>query len=134
MPTGRTTTRRRPARRPHRRRRRDGRNRLLVVLGATVLAFLAISGRLVVLQVFDATSLDKAAARQRLRTIELPADRGRIMDRNYNNLALSVDARAVYAQPRLVRDREATARRLAPLLPRPLADLRRKLASPQPWV
>jgi len=129
------------ARRRRRRRRRgrgpgrgDGGKRLLVVLGATLLAFLAITGRLVVLQVVDATSLDQAAARQRLRTIELPADRGRVFDRNGNHLALSVDARAVYAQPRLIRDREGTARRLAPLLPRPLGELRKRLSSPLPWV
>jgi len=132
-----------PARRRRRKRSRgrghgpgrgDGGKRLLVVLGATLLAFLAITGRLVVLQVVDAGSLDQAAARQRMRTIELPANRGHVIDRNNNDLALSVDARAVYAQPRLLRDREATARRLAPLLPRPVADLRRKLASPLPWV
>ncbi|HEY2959507.1 MAG TPA: penicillin-binding protein 2 [Actinomycetota bacterium] len=137
MASGRSSARRRRRRRRGRGRgpgRGDGGKRLLVVLGATLLAFLAITGRLVVLQVVDATSLDQAAARQRLRTIELPADRGRVMDRNFNNLALSVDARAVYAQPRLVRDREATARRLAPLLPRPVDQLRRRLASPQPWV
>jgi cell division protein FtsI (penicillin-binding protein 3) len=130
------------ARRRRRRRRRGGRGpgrgdggkRLLVVLGVTLLAFLAITGRLVVLQVVDATSLDQAAARQRLRTIDLPADRGRVFDRNGNHLALSVDARAVYAQPRLIRDREGTARRLAPLLPRPVADLRKRLSSQLPWV
>ena len=67
-----------PARRRRRKRSRgrgrgpgrgDGGKRLLVVLGATLLAFLAITGRLVVLQVVDAGSLDQAAARQRMRTI-----------------------------------------------------------------
>jgi cell division protein FtsI (penicillin-binding protein 3) len=137
MASGRGSAKRRHRRRRGRRRgpgRGDGGKRLLVVFGATVLAFLAITGRLVVLQVVDATSLDQAAARQRLRTIELPADRGRVYDRNGNHLALSVDARAVYAQPRLVRNPEATARRLAPLLPRPVGDLRRRLASKTPWV
>ena len=136
MASGRGSAKRRRRRRSRRGGpgRGDGGKRLLVVLGATVLAFLAITGRLVVLQVVDATSLDEAAARQRLRTIELPADRGRVYDRNGNHLALSVDARAVYAQPRLVRNPEATARRLAPLLPRPVGDLRRRLASKTPWV
>ena len=137
MPSGRGSAKRRRRRRRARGGgpgRGDGGKRLLVVLGATVLAFLAITGRLVVLQVVDATSLAEAAARQRLRTIELPADRGRVFDRNGSHLALSVDARAVYAQPRLVRNPDATARRLAPLLPRPVADLRRRLASKRPWV
>jgi cell division protein FtsI (penicillin-binding protein 3) len=121
-------------RRRRRGRRRDGGNRLLVVLGATLLAFLAISGRLVVLQVLDAGSLDQAAARQRLRAIELPADRGRIFDRYGGDLALSVAARTVYAQPRLVADPTATARRLAPLVRRPAAELAAKLRSGRPWV
>src|SRR6266581_7725997 len=130
--------RRRPVRGRRRGRGRgrgaDGGNRLLVVLGATVLAFLAISGRLVVLQVLDAGPLDQAAARQRLRAIELPADRGRVFDRYGGDLALSVDARTVYAQPRLVDDPAATARRLAPLVRRPAAELYAKLASRGPWV
>ncbi|HEV8651161.1 MAG TPA: penicillin-binding protein 2 [Actinomycetes bacterium] len=120
--------------RRRRSRRATGANRLLVVLGATVLAFLAISGRLVVLQVLDAGPLDQAAARQRLRAVELPADRGRVFDRHGGDLALSVDARTVYAQPRLVTDPAASARRLAPLLRRPAAELHRKLASGKPWL
>ena len=67
--------RRRPPPRRRARRRRDGRRRLLALLILSVLAFSAISGRLIVLQVLDAGSLDQAAARQRLHTIELPATR-----------------------------------------------------------
>src|SRR6266508_3602812 len=118
MPQGRGTTRRRPAsasrkaspprRRPpvrYRRRVRRGsaRRRLLALLVVSVLAFLAISGRLIVLQVLDAGSLDQAAAKQRLHVIELPATRGRVFDRDGDDLALSVPARIVYAQPRLDR-------------------------------
>ncbi|HEX8929470.1 MAG TPA: penicillin-binding protein 2, partial [Actinomycetota bacterium] len=93
---------RRPVRRPPRRPRRgDSTKRLLFVLALTMVAFLAISSRLIVLQVLDAPSLDEAAAKQRLRTIDLPAERGRIFDRDGGDLALSVPARTVYAQPRL---------------------------------
>jgi cell division protein FtsI (penicillin-binding protein 3) len=112
-----------PARRPPPRRR------LLALLILSVLAFLAISGRLVVLQVFDAGSLDQAAARQRLTVIDLPATRGRIFDRNLNDLALSVPARAVWADPRLVRDKPRTAARLAKALDVKQATLARRLAS-----
>jgi cell division protein FtsI (penicillin-binding protein 3) len=126
--------RRPPARYRRRRRRGSGRRRLLVLLVASVLAFLAISGRLIVLQVLDAGSLDQAAARQRRHAIELPATRGRIYDRNGGDLALSVPARIVYAQPRLVRDQAATARRLAPLLHRSRAWVEGRLRSDTPWV
>ena len=123
--------RRSPRRRPLRRRRRrvNSRRRLLVLLILSVLAFLAISGRLVVLQVFDAGSLDQAAARQRLTVIDLPATRGRIFDRNLNDLALSVPARAVWADPRLVRDKPRTAARLAKALGVKKATLAQRLAS-----
>jgi cell division protein FtsI (penicillin-binding protein 3) len=123
--------RRRPQRRPLRPRRRrvNSRRRLLALLILSVLAFLAISGRLVVLQVFDAGSLDQAAARQRLTVIDLPATRGRIFDRNLNDLALSVPARAVWADPRLVKDKPRTAARLARALGVKKATLARRLAS-----
>jgi cell division protein FtsI (penicillin-binding protein 3) len=120
----RTPPRRAPQRRPLRRRRR-----LLALLVLSVLAFLAISGRLVVLQVFDAGSLDQAAARQRLTVIDLPATRGRIFDRNLNDLAISIPARAVWADPRLVKDKRRAAARLARALGVSRAAVAERLAS-----
>ncbi len=105
-----------------------------MLLALTMVAFLAISSRLVVLQVLDAPSLDEAAAKQRLRTIELPAVRGRIFDRNGDDLALSAQARTVYAQPRLVVDRAGTARKLAPLLGVPAKTISARLAAKTPWT
>jgi cell division protein FtsI (penicillin-binding protein 3) len=132
MPQQRGRKRPPPRRRPPRRRRRrrvNARRRLLALLVLSVLAFLAISGRLVVLQVFDAGSLDQAAARQRLTVIELPATRGRIFDRNLNDLAISIPARAVWADPRLVRDKRRTAARLAAAVGVPKAAIARRLHS-----
>src|SRR4029453_7770881 len=106
--------RRRPLRR--RRRRASGKRRLLALLILSVLGFLAISGRLIILQVFDAGSLDQAAARQRLTVIDLPATRGRIFDRNLDDLAISIPASAVWADPRLVRNKGRTAARPAAAL------------------
>ncbi|NLL43711.1 MAG: PASTA domain-containing protein [Firmicutes bacterium] len=51
------------------------------------------------------------------------------MDRNYNTLAISVGADAVYALPDAVRDVEGTARQLAPFLPVSEEDLIRTLDS-----
>jgi cell division protein FtsI (penicillin-binding protein 3) len=123
--------RRRPRRRPLRPRRRrvNGRRRLLALLILSVLAFMAISGRLIVLQVFDAGSLDQAAARQRTTVIDLPATRGRIFDRNLNDLAISIPARSVWADPRLVKDKPGTAARLAKVLGVKKATLAGRLAS-----
>jgi len=126
---------RRPVRRPPRRPRRgDSTKRLLFVLALTMVAFLAISSRLIVLQVLDAPSLDEAAAKQRLRTIDLPAERGRIFDRDGGDLALSVPARTVYAQPRLIKDPAGTARRLAPVLRQPASAILARLESGGAWT
>jgi cell division protein FtsI (penicillin-binding protein 3) len=94
-----------------------------------MVAFLAISGRLIVLQVFDAGSLDQAAARQRLTVIDLPATRGRIFDRNLDDLAISIPASAVWADPRLVRNKGRTAARLAGALGASKAAIADRLAS-----
>jgi cell division protein FtsI (penicillin-binding protein 3) len=120
-----------PRRRPpgRRRRRVNGRRRLLALLILSLLAFLAISGRLVVLQVFDAGSLDQAAARQRLMVVDLPATRGRIFDRDLNDLALSVPARAIWADPHLVKDKQRTAARLSRALGIRKRTLAERLAS-----
>ena len=106
----------------------NGKRRLLALLILSILAFMAISGRLVVLQVFDAGSLDQAAARQRLTVIDLPATRGRIFDRNLGDLALSVPARSIWADPRLVKDKQATAARLSRILGVKKAKLADRLA------
>jgi cell division protein FtsI (penicillin-binding protein 3) len=104
------------------------------VLALTMVAFLAISSRLIVLQVLDAPSLDEAAAKQRLRTIDLPAERGRIFDRDGGDLALSVPARTVYAQPRLIKDAAGTARKLAPVLHLPASAILARLKSGGAWT
>ena len=131
MPQTRGGRRPPPRRRPplrRRRRRANGKRRLLALLILSILAFMAISGRLVVLQVFDAGSLDQAAARQRLTVIDLPATRGRIFDRNLGDLALSVPARSIWADPRLVKDKQATAARLSRILGVKKAKLAERLA------
>ena len=128
MPQARGSGRRRPP--PRRRRRRvNGRRRLLALLILSLLAFSAISGRLIILQVFDAGSLDQAAARQRLTVIDLPATRGRIYDRNLDDLAISIPASAVWADPRLVRNKGRTAARLARALGTSKAAIADRLAS-----
>jgi cell division protein FtsI (penicillin-binding protein 3) len=134
-----TAARRRPAGPPARRpprgpRRGDSKKRLLFVLALTMVAFLTISSRLIVLQVLDATSLDEAAAKQRLRTIELPGERGRIFDRDGGDLALSVPARTVYAQPRLISDPAGTARKLAPVLHQPARTILGRLRAGGAWT
>jgi cell division protein FtsI (penicillin-binding protein 3) len=77
---------------------------------------LGLSGivvRLVVLQVKDASAYQTLAMDQRIRTLPLPASRGTIFDRNGQELAMSLPAKAVFADPTLVEDPSADARVVA---------------------
>lgn len=65
---------------------------------------------------------------QRVRSIDLPAARGSILDRNGDDLALSVNQTTVYANPQEVEDPIAAAAHLAPVLAMDQADLVEKLS------
>ena len=97
-------------------------------LGAALLICMAAIGvRLGYVQAVRAQSYTDQAEKQRLRKIELPARRGTILDRNGDELAVSVPARTIYANPRLITDPAGTARALAPLLARDAASIERDL-------
>ena len=81
--------------------------RLLLVL--FVVAFLGTFGRAVWLQAVRAQPLDRLAKGQHDLTIEVPAARGSILDRNGVELAIGRQAMTVYANPRHVSDARATA-------------------------
>jgi cell division protein FtsI (penicillin-binding protein 3) len=102
---------------------------LLLVIGLS-----GILVRLVQLQVRDAPSYRALARVQRVRTIALPAPRGSLFDRNGEELALSLPARAVYADPRLVSGPAATARVVADTLKLDFADVFAALHRPGPFV
>ena len=83
---------------------RSSAGRLVALFALMAFAFGAISVRLVVLAVSQAQELQDRAFDQRVRTIDLPAQRGQILDRNGARLALSTPADDVYADPQLVDD------------------------------
>ncbi|WP_341721336.1 penicillin-binding protein 2 [Micromonospora sp. FIMYZ51] len=89
--------------------------------------FVAIGIRLVVLQTVDTPAYADGGVAERLRTVQLPAPRGAIYDRDGAALAHSVEARYVYADPTQVEDIEATALRLSPLLGVPASKLAEKM-------
>jgi cell division protein FtsI (penicillin-binding protein 3) len=108
-------------------RRADPRKRLLHGLFAVGLVLTVLAGRLVQLQGFDSTVYAAKAEKQRLRTVTLAPARGSILDREGRPLALNVEARAIYADPKLVEDPERTADALAPILGVTPDELRPKL-------
>jgi len=96
-------------------RKRTGK-RLLVFVLALVVAFGLIVVRLADLQVLHAGRYVAYGDRQRLRTRELPAARGSLLDRNGQALAISIPQRSIFADPTLVTEPRQAARKLAPLL------------------
>jgi cell division protein FtsI (penicillin-binding protein 3) len=99
-----------------------------------VVGFGGILVRLVQLQVRDVSSYRALARGQHVRTISLPAERGSLFDRNGEELALSLPAKAVYADPRLVSRPAVTARVVADTLNLDFADVFAALHRPGPFV
>jgi cell division protein FtsI (penicillin-binding protein 3) len=86
---------------------------LKVVLG---LLLVAVVAKLVDIQVLRSDRLVAVGEDQRLRTVRLEATRGRILDREGRDLALSVLRPSIFADPGQIDDPVATARALAPVV------------------
>jgi cell division protein FtsI (penicillin-binding protein 3) len=102
------------------------RSRLLMLMIA--LAFLALAGRAVWLQVMTHDFLQAQGEVRYGRTIELPASRGKVLDRNGLVLASSLPARAVWAVPEDVKATPDQMKELAKLLELPEREIRRRIA------
>jgi len=83
--------------------------RIRLLLALFTLAFLATFGRAVWLQAVRAQPLDRLAQGQHHATVEVPAPRGSMVDRNGLELAIGRQATTVYANPREIRDPHAAA-------------------------
>jgi cell division protein FtsI (penicillin-binding protein 3) len=91
--------------------------RRIGLLFAAFLALLVLAGgRALFLGAIKGSSLASAAASQQVSSLELPARRGTIVDRNGSELAVSEPADDVSATPYLVKDPVKTAAKLAPLV------------------
>ncbi len=84
------------------------------------------------LQTIEAPAYARLAADQRQRAVHFRARRGTIFDRRGEPLALSVELRTIYADPALVHNPRASARRLARVLERPVSELVTKLEGSRP--
>ncbi|MFZ0427326.1 MAG: penicillin-binding protein [Acidobacteriota bacterium] len=108
--------------------------RLLVVLCLFVAWALVVFLRLVDLQTFRGEHYRAQSDTQQQGFIVLAPQRGEILDRNLKELAISVRADSVYAQPPKIQDQMAVARRLSPLLDIPADALFEQLTSPKNFV
>lgn len=92
------------------------------------LAFAGLAGRAAYVQVIGNDFFQRQGEVRFARTLELPANRGRVLDRNGLILASSVVAQSIWAIPEDVDKNHPKLRELARLLDMPLAELSKRLA------
>jgi len=97
------------------------------IVAALAVAFAGLAGRAAYVQVFGNDFFQRQGEVRFARTLELPANRGRVLDRNGLILASSVVAQSIWAIPEDVDRADPKLRQLAKLLEMPLADLRKRL-------
>ena len=100
-----------------------------LIVAGIALAFLGLACRAAYVQVFGNDFFQRQGEVRFARTLELPASRGRILDRNGLILASSVPAPSIWAIPEDIEASAAQLAALATLLEMPLAELNKKLAN-----
>ncbi len=98
------------------------------IVAAIAIGFAVLAVRAAYIQIYDNAFFKQQGEVRFTRTLELPASRGRILDRNGVILATSVPAPSIWAIPEDVDATPAQRLELARLLDIPKADLDKKLA------
>lgn len=98
------------------------------IVASIALAFAGLAGRAVYVQVVGNEFFQKQGEVRFARTLELPANRGRILDRNGLILASSVPAPSIWAIPEDINATKTQIAQLAKLLDMPTAELNKKFA------
>ena len=114
--------------------RRPPAGRIRLLLTVLVLGLGAIGARVSTLHVRDAEAYEALARDQRVREVALPAARGSVFDRNGHELAISLDARAIYANPQAIERPGEVAGRIAPLIGARRRQIARALDRETPFV
>lgn len=105
----------------------SARVRLLAVAASFVVAAGALAARAIDLQVVRHPYLSDRAEQQQLRTIELPAHRGMILDRNGQPLAISTPVYAIWVNPGVALGRKVDLAPVAKMLGLDPAEVSRRL-------
>ena len=98
------------------------------IVAMLALAFIVLFARAAYVQVIGNAFFQRQGEVRFARTLEMPASRGRIFDRNGLLLASSVVAPSIWAIPDDVERNPAKLQQLAKLLGMPMAELNKKLA------
>ncbi|OQW88177.1 MAG: cell division protein [Rhodoferax ferrireducens] len=97
------------------------------IVAATALAFVGLAGRAVYIQVIENDFFQRQGEVRFARTLALPANRGRILDRNGVILASSIPVPSIWAIPEDVDRDPEQLKKLAKLLGMSLPELNKKL-------
>jgi cell division protein FtsI (penicillin-binding protein 3) len=104
------------------------------VLGALLAAFIVLAGRSLYLQAVRTDFLQEKGEARYSRVLEIPATRGRILDRNGEALAVSTPVKSIWAIPADVDLSARDRQKLARLLGIETAELNRKLSEARDFV
>lgn len=108
--------------------------RLLALLVLILIMFIILASRLIWVQAVEAKRFSELAKKQRLRKELISPQRGRIYDRNFQELAISVDSATVFANPYFVKDKKEAAHKIAPILKVSEKDIYEKLSQKKGFV
>ena len=97
------------------------------IVAAIALGFVGLAARAAYIQVIANDFFQRQGAVRFARTLELPANRGRILDRNGLILASSVPAPSIWAIPEDVERDKTSLQQLARLLEMPMTELNKRL-------
>ncbi|MBK9575119.1 MAG: penicillin-binding protein 2 [Rhodoferax sp.] len=100
-----------------------------LVVAAVALAFMGLAARAAYIQVVANDFFQRQGEVRFARTLDLPANRGRILDRNGLILASSVPAPSIWAIPEDVSLKPDELKQLSKLLEMPAAELSKRLAN-----
>jgi cell division protein FtsI (penicillin-binding protein 3) len=98
------------------------------VMACIALGFMGLVGRAAYVQLIENDFFQRQGAVRFVRTLELPANRGRILDRNGHILASSVPVPSIWASPEDMDDDPAKLAALAKALKMPLTELKSKVS------
>ncbi|MCX7256264.1 MAG: penicillin-binding protein 2 [Polaromonas sp.] len=104
------------------------------IVAGFALIFAALAARAAYIQIYANDFFQRQGEVRFTRTLALPANRGRILDRNGLILASSVPASSIWAIPEDVDATPAQLAKLARLLEMPLAELKKKLNDDRNFV
>ncbi|MHB1855763.1 MAG: peptidoglycan D,D-transpeptidase FtsI family protein, partial [Acidimicrobiales bacterium] len=103
--------------------------RLGVMTLAICVMFVAVVARLVMIQQVHGAGYAAYGVSERTRAVSITAERGSIVDRSGNVLAMSVTLTTIYADPHQVTDPRLEASELAPVLQLPEARIEAELSA-----